>query len=143
MEPPGLFVHQGVRATQVGSHHLVHSFPTALWQKRRSKRIWLASSRQTVPLRKRQPPRLWRGALDRSRAFVRVGDISASIWSRDHLVRGESRTFYSLTLERSFRDRDGAYRYTRSFDPDSLGSLVTAIQKADEFLRTLEESAAQ
>lgn len=74
---------------------------------------------------------------------VRIGDVSASIWSRDHQVRGELRTFYSVTLERSFRDRDGAYRYTKSFDPDSLGSLVAVIQKADEYLQRLREPAAQ
>lgn len=74
---------------------------------------------------------------------VRIGDVSASIWARDHQVRGAMRTFYSVTLERSFRDRDGAYRYTKSFDPDSLGTLVGVIQKADEYLRQLQESAAQ
>jgi hypothetical protein len=73
---------------------------------------------------------------------VRVGDCSASIWSRDHLVRGERRTFYSVTLERSYRDRNGAYRYTKSFDPDSLGALVSALQRADEYLHGLQEATA-
>ena len=70
---------------------------------------------------------------------VRIGDVSASIWKREHQIRGEQRAFYSVTLERSFRDRDGAYRYTKSFDRDSLGTLLAVIQKADEYLQTLQQ----
>ena len=71
---------------------------------------------------------------------IRIGDVSASIWSRLHQVRGELKTFYSLTLERSFRDRTGSYQYTKSFDPDSLGSLVAVIQKADEYFQRLRQT---
>ena len=74
---------------------------------------------------------------------IRIGDVSASIWARQHQVRGELKTFYSLTLERSYRDRTGAFQFTKSFDPDSLGSLVAVIQKADEYFHRLEQTLAE
>jgi len=47
-------------------------------------------------------------------------------------IRGEQKTFYSVTLERSYKDRDGAWKYTRSFDADSLGKIVSLCQQASE-----------
>jgi hypothetical protein len=68
---------------------------------------------------------------------IRVESVSASIWAREFQVQGETRTFYSVTFERSYKDRDGAYRYTKSFDVDDLGRLVTAAQEASEYLHNL------
>lgn len=70
-------------------------------------------------------------------ATIRVEDCSASIWAREHVVQGSSKVFYSVTLERSYKDRDGAWKYTRSFDPDSLGKLVMLCQQASERIDTL------
>lgn len=68
----------------------------------------------------------------------RQGDVSASVWARDHVVRGEPRRFYSVTFERSYRDGDGKYRYTRSFSPDDLGALVSTCQQTGDYLLSLE-----
>lgn len=68
----------------------------------------------------------------------RVEDVSAAVWERKLLVRGEERTFYSVTFERSYKDSLGQYRYTRSFDLDSLGKVVTVAQQAAEFIHGLE-----
>lgn len=70
----------------------------------------------------------------------REGDVSVSIWAREFTVQGQPRTFYSCTFERSYRDRDGAWRYTNSIDLDSLGRLVALAQRADEYLRGLAET---
>ncbi len=69
---------------------------------------------------------------------IREGEINISVWSRQHMVRGEPRTFYSVTIERSYRDQFGQTRYTKSFDPESLGLLVAAIQRTSEYLQTLQ-----
>jgi hypothetical protein len=61
-------------------------------------------------------------------------DVSASVWGRDVMIRGEVETFFSVSLERSYRDASGQYRYTRSFDSECLGRLVAVIQKASEFI---------
>lgn len=68
---------------------------------------------------------------------IRIGEVSASVWSREHVVQGQPRTFYSATFERSYKTRDGAWGYSRSFDPDSFGHLISVIQKADEHITGL------
>jgi hypothetical protein len=72
---------------------------------------------------------------------LRVEDCSGSIWAREQMVRGEMRTFFSVTFERSYKDRDGAWKYTRSFDPDSLGKLVTLCQQASEAITSFRQRA--
>jgi len=68
-------------------------------------------------------------------------DCSVSIWAREFVVRGKPTTFYSVTFERSYKDRDGAWKYTRSFDPESLGKLVQLCQHASAEIERLQASA--
>jgi len=68
----------------------------------------------------------------------RQGDVSASVWARDYAVRGETRRFYSITFERSYRDAAGKYRYTRSFSPDDLGSLMSLCQQAGDHIASFQ-----
>jgi hypothetical protein len=75
-------------------------------------------------------------------ATLRVLDCSASIWAREHLIQGKPKVFYSISLERSYKDRDGRYRYTRSFDPESLGAVVQLCQQASESLAGLMQKDA-
>jgi hypothetical protein len=72
---------------------------------------------------------------------IRVEDCSASIWARDFVVQGHDRRFYSVTFERAYKDRDGAWKYTKSFDPESLGKLVSLCQQASELIAGLETEA--
>lgn len=69
----------------------------------------------------------------------RVDDCSASIWQRERVVQGTPMIFSSITLERSYVDRDGKRQWTQSFDPDSLGKIVQLCQMASEFIKELEE----
>ena len=62
-------------------------------------------------------------------ATIRVEDCSASIWSREHLTKGQPTVFYSITFERSYKDRDGRYHYTKSFDATSLPHIATLVQQ--------------
>ena len=74
---------------------------------------------------------------------LRVEDCSASIWSRDVTVGGRVRTFFSVTFERSYTDRDGARKYTKSFDESSLRKLATLAQQSSEAIRTLRQEASE
>lgn len=77
-------------------------------------------------------------------AVLRADDCSASIWVREYPVQGKPKKFYSLTLERSYKDRDGAWKYTKSFDYDSLGKLVSLCQQAQEAIsKLMQQDAAQ
>lgn len=89
------------------------------------------SAAETAPEAKRRPV-----------TTIRVEDCSASIWSRQHQYQGKQRVFYSVTLERSYKDRDGAWRYMRSFDPDSLGKIVSLCQQASEAVTELQKQDA-
>jgi hypothetical protein len=72
----------------------------------------------------------------------RVEDCSASVWQREHAVQGKPMKFYSVTLERSYKDRDGEWKYTKSFDADALGKVVTLCQQASEYIRDLQQQDA-
>jgi hypothetical protein len=73
----------------------------------------------------------------------RENDVSASVWARQHMIRGQLMTFYSVSLERSYRDAAGQYRYTRNFDGECLGRLVAVIQKAAEYIHRLISTPEQ
>ena len=64
----------------------------------------------------------------------RVDDCSLSVWARERNVNGEPVVFYSATLERSYKDKSGAFKYSKSFDAASLSKLVTLCQQASEFI---------
>ena len=72
---------------------------------------------------------------------IRLEDCSASIWARESVVRGKPQIFYSVTLERSYKDRDGSWKYTKTFDAGSLGTVVTLCQQASEYIEHQQEAA--
>jgi hypothetical protein len=69
---------------------------------------------------------------------IREGDCSASVWARHVTVKGEQRVFYSVTLERSYKDRTGQYRYTKTFDSDSLPKVAVLCSKAQGAIQELQ-----
>ena len=64
----------------------------------------------------------------------RIDDCSLSLWTRERIVRGETLVFWSATLERSYKDASGAWRYTKWFDAESLPKLVTLCKDASDFI---------
>ena len=73
----------------------------------------------------------------------RIDDVSASVFTRDRQIRGETRTFYSVTFSRSYKDSAGQWRYTKWFDVEDLGKIVSVAQQAGEFIHDRLEQAAQ
>lgn len=74
---------------------------------------------------------------------IRVEDVSASIWPREVMVKGTPTTFYSVTFERSFRDGNGRWRYSRYFDLNDLGKVITAAQQAADYIQSLIDQSEQ
>jgi hypothetical protein len=72
----------------------------------------------------------------------RIDDVSASVFARERQVRGENRTFYSVTFSRSYKDPLGQWRYTKWFDLEDLGRVVTVAQQASEYIHGLLEHVA-
>ena len=77
-----------------------------------SKKPTKEASRKEESAAKEAAPASQQDAKRRPVQHWREDDVSVSIWSREFMVRGEARTFYSCTFERSYKDRDGAWRYT-------------------------------
>ncbi|MCA9224421.1 MAG: hypothetical protein KDA47_02375 [Planctomycetales bacterium] len=70
------------------------------------------------------------------KVFV-IEDVSASVFGREHAVRGEMRMFYSVSFSRSYRDSFGNRKYVKTFGLEDLGKVVAVAQQADEFIRGL------
>jgi len=68
------------------------------------------------------------------KVFV-IEDVSASVFARQFQVRGDDRTFYSVSFSRSYRDSLGKRKYIKSFNLEDLGKVVAVAQQADEFIR--------
>ncbi len=71
---------------------------------------------------------------------IREGDCNASIWMREFTASGDRLAYFSVTLERSYKDPNGQYRYTKTFDPDSLPKVVILCQKAQEAIEELQQA---
>ena len=59
-------------------------------------------------------------------AKIRVGLITANVWERAL----EDRNFYSVTFERRYRDSEGAWKTSHSFDAYNLLALAKAADLA-------------
>jgi len=68
------------------------------------------------------------------KVFV-IEDVSASVFAREFQVRGEIKTFYSVSFSRSYRDSLGKRKYIKSFNLEDLGKVIAVAQQADEFIR--------
>lgn len=64
-------------------------------------------------------------------------DVSASVFAREYPVKGEMRTFYSVSFSRSYRDAQGTRRYVKTFNIEDLGKVITVAQQADAYIREL------
>jgi hypothetical protein len=66
-----------------------------------------------------------------------AGDVSAAVFAREQSVRGGTRTFYSVSFSRSYRDAEGNRQYVKTFDADGLDRVVEVARQADEYVRSL------
>ena len=74
------------------------------------------------PAEERQEPNQQRGPGHKAR----YGRVEAAVWPRE---LDEGRTAYSVTLQRSYQDRDGKWQRTSSLDE---GDLLPAAKALDE-----------
>jgi len=59
---------------------------------------------------------------------IRVGGVECTVWKN---VYGE-KTSFSVTLQRSYKDRNGAWKTTHSLRQNDLPKALLALQKAFE-----------
>jgi hypothetical protein len=72
-------------------------------------------------------------------AKLRVGLISASVWERAH----EKGRFFAVTLERRYKDRDGKFKTSHSYDPGDLLALSKIADLAHTKILELQSSVSE
>ncbi len=66
---------------------------------------------------------------------IRIGYIAATIW-RNTVTSGDTdKAFYTVTFTRSFRDGQGEWADTTSFNHNDLPVLTLLSQEAELFIR--------
>lgn len=69
-------------------------------------------------------------------AKLRIGLLTAMIWERVN----SNGTFYSVTFERRYRDADGKWHGTQTFDKSNLLTLAKLADQADTEIARLAAS---
>lgn len=69
----------------------------------------------------------------------RAGGISATIWANE-AVRddGTTGTFYTVSVERSYKDKEGAWHNVGTFRTNDLPRATIVMQKAYEWIALAE-----
>src|SRR4051794_37543386 len=63
----------------------------------------------------------------------RDGDVSASVWKRT-IVKLEPVTYWSISVERSYQNAKGEWKYTSFFNPGDGQKLNNVWQQALDFI---------
>lgn len=71
----------------------------------------------------------------------RAGSITATVWKNDIVKDGNAASFNSITLERSYKDKDGNWQTTHSFRTNDLPRLALVAQKAFDYVVTNPQEA--
>ena len=69
-------------------------------------------------------------SLSKPEHTVRCGGIQLAIWSNE-TPKGN---FQSITIDKSYKDKDGEWKRTKSFKPADLVKLQLGINKVIEYL---------
>jgi hypothetical protein len=72
-------------------------------------------------------------------AKIRVGNVTANVWAR----MTDKRTFYSVTVERSYRDQDDKWKSTDSLDQFDIQNARKALDLAHNEILKLESADRQ
>ncbi|MBN1275423.1 hypothetical protein JXA12_03970 [Candidatus Woesearchaeota archaeon] len=64
----------------------------------------------------------------------KAGPISATIWSNETERDGKPQQYFTITVERSYQDKDGNWQATSTMRVNDLPKVSLVAQKAYEFL---------
>ena len=62
------------------------------------------------------------------------GPISASIWANTKVVNGETVKFYSVTINKAYKDGED-WKYTDSFNIEDLPKVALVANEAYKYIR--------
>ncbi|HIH21974.1 MAG: hypothetical protein J4478_03025 [Candidatus Diapherotrites archaeon] len=64
----------------------------------------------------------------------RAGRVDVSIWENSKELAGEQKVLESISIQRSFKGKDGDWQHSKSFSKSDLPNVILATQKAFEYL---------
>ena len=68
-----------------------------------------------------------------------AGAIQAAIWKNDSIINGKTVSFYTITLERSYKDKSDQWKKTTSLRTQDLPKANLVLVKAYEYLTLKSE----
>lgn len=71
----------------------------------------------------------------------KVGAVVASVFSNDINTGEGSRLMRSVTLQKTYRDKEGNFRPTNSLNTNDVPKAILALSKAYDFLMSLDGTA--
>ncbi|MGM5480003.1 MAG: hypothetical protein ACQESC_00920 [Nanobdellota archaeon] len=73
----------------------------------------------------------------------RAGPVTATIWVNEVKTKeGESRSFRTISLERSYKDKEGNWNNTSSLRVNDLPRATLVLNKAFEYINIKEEDSS-
>ena len=70
----------------------------------------------------------------------RASPVTATIWANEVQTKeGETRLFRTISLERSYKDKDGVWKSTNSLRTSDLPKAILVLNKAYEHVSIREE----
>ncbi len=70
----------------------------------------------------------------------RCGPVSASIWTEVKAVQGEMVKFYSIKIDRAFKEGD-EWKHTNRFNAEDLPKVTIVANEAYKYIRLTESSS--
>jgi len=69
----------------------------------------------------------------------RIGGVTATIWKNKNMVGEIEKESYSVSLERSYKDKKDEWQKTNSYNQNDIPKAVAVLSKAYEYVNLKEE----
>ena len=64
----------------------------------------------------------------------RCGNVTATIWENENEYNGNKVKSYSVSLERSYKDKSGEWKTTNSYGLNDLQKVTSAVRQAVDWM---------
>ena len=65
---------------------------------------------------------------------ISAGAIQATVWKNEKSIKGTETEFQTISLQRSYKDKDGKWQQTNSLRVNDLPKAALVLQKAYEYI---------
>ncbi|RMF05155.1 hypothetical protein D6764_05410 [Candidatus Woesearchaeota archaeon] len=72
----------------------------------------------------------------------KAGSITATIWKNEQETGEKRFSYYTVSLDRNYRDKNGSWQKTNSMRINDLPKAALVLNKAYDYLATKQEESA-